>query len=159
PHRPAPQPNLVPVSFKPSRITHRSGVAGGASVVTCRLLTVNLIAIAKPHCAQSCGSVCLWPPFEQEAEAEAKAAVEDDLHDHAADVPAGGHRLPAKREDDEPEHENRADGAEQEARHVVHRSLGEAAFDRAEHDAPNATPECERPDLRHAQRFRWRVAE
>jgi hypothetical protein len=32
PHKPVPQPNLVPVSFSPSRITHNSGVAGGASV-------------------------------------------------------------------------------------------------------------------------------
>src|SRR5262245_20224533 len=29
---PVPQPNLVPVNFSPSRITHINGVAGGASV-------------------------------------------------------------------------------------------------------------------------------
>src|SRR5258705_11155409 len=32
PHRPVPQPNLVPVSLRPSRSTHNNGVAGGASV-------------------------------------------------------------------------------------------------------------------------------
>ncbi len=31
PHRPVPQPNLVPVSLSSSRITHNSGVWGGAS--------------------------------------------------------------------------------------------------------------------------------
>ena len=31
PHRPVPQPNLVPVSLSSSRITHSSGVCGGAS--------------------------------------------------------------------------------------------------------------------------------
>src|SRR5437667_10377408 len=45
PHRPVPQPNLVPVSFNPSRITHNNGVAGGASVDTARPFTVKLVAI------------------------------------------------------------------------------------------------------------------
>src|SRR6516164_11192932 len=31
PHRPVPQPNLVPVSLSSSRITHSSGVCSGAS--------------------------------------------------------------------------------------------------------------------------------
>src|SRR5262245_26044312 len=45
PHRPVPQPNLVPVSFNPSRITHNNGVAGGASVDAARPFTVKLVAI------------------------------------------------------------------------------------------------------------------
>ncbi len=39
PHRPAPQPNFVPVSLSSSRITQRSGVCGGAS--DCRRLAVD----------------------------------------------------------------------------------------------------------------------
>src|SRR5262245_53963677 len=46
PHRPAPQPNLVPVSFKSSRITHSSGVSGGAFVVAAMPFTRKLVAIA-----------------------------------------------------------------------------------------------------------------
>src|SRR4051812_39929064 len=46
PHNPVPQPNLVPVSFSPSRMTHSSGVSGGASVVAALPLTVKLVAIA-----------------------------------------------------------------------------------------------------------------
>src|ERR1019366_3150951 len=46
PHRPAPQPNLVPVSFKSSRITHSSGVSGGAFVVAALPFTRKLVAIA-----------------------------------------------------------------------------------------------------------------
>src|SRR4030088_1215387 len=45
PHRPVPQPNLVPVSFKPSRITHNNGVAGGASVDAALPFTVKLVAV------------------------------------------------------------------------------------------------------------------
>src|SRR5262245_11565083 len=45
PHRPVPQPNLVPVSFNPSRITHNNGVAGGASVDAARPFTLKLVAI------------------------------------------------------------------------------------------------------------------
>src|SRR5262245_22446973 len=46
PHRPVPQPNLVPVSFSPSRITHNNGVAGGASVDAVWPFTVKSIGIA-----------------------------------------------------------------------------------------------------------------
>src|SRR5262249_19909690 len=46
PHRPVPQPNLVPVSFRPSRITHNNGVAGGASVDAAWPFTVKSIGIA-----------------------------------------------------------------------------------------------------------------
>ena len=46
PHRPVPQPNLVPVSLSPSRITHSSGVAGGASVDAVLPFTVKLVVIA-----------------------------------------------------------------------------------------------------------------
>src|SRR5262245_60796699 len=55
PHRPAPQPNLVPVSFKSSRITHSSGVSGGASVVAALPFTRKLVVIAAsldPRAAQ-----------------------------------------------------------------------------------------------------------
>src|SRR5262249_7217184 len=43
PHRPVPQPNLVPVSLRPSRITHNNGVAGGASVDAAVPFTVKLV--------------------------------------------------------------------------------------------------------------------
>src|SRR5262245_25314800 len=43
PHSPVPQPNLVPVSLRPSRSTHNSGVAGGASVDAALPFTVKLI--------------------------------------------------------------------------------------------------------------------
>src|SRR5262249_29666486 len=43
PHRPVPQPNLVPVSLRPSRITHNNGVAGGASVDAALPFTVKLV--------------------------------------------------------------------------------------------------------------------
>src|SRR4051794_16930011 len=46
PHRPVPQPNLVPVSFRPSRTTQSSGVSGGASTDTGLPFTVKLVAIA-----------------------------------------------------------------------------------------------------------------
>src|SRR5262249_26822771 len=45
PHRPVPQPNLVPVSFSPSRITHNTGVAGGASVDAALPFTVKVVLI------------------------------------------------------------------------------------------------------------------
>src|SRR5262249_24413194 len=43
PHRPVPQPNLVPVSLRPSRITRNNGVAGGASVDAALPFTVKLV--------------------------------------------------------------------------------------------------------------------
>src|SRR5436309_2226375 len=45
PHRPVPQPNLVPVSLRSSRSTHNSGVAGGASVDAGLPFTTKLVAI------------------------------------------------------------------------------------------------------------------
>src|SRR5262249_52968831 len=45
PHRPVPQPNFVPVSFSPSRITHNSGVAGGASVDAALPFTVKVVVM------------------------------------------------------------------------------------------------------------------
>jgi hypothetical protein len=45
PHSPVPQPNFVPVSFSCSRITHKSGVAGGASVDAGRPFTTKFVAI------------------------------------------------------------------------------------------------------------------
>src|SRR5262245_48972265 len=41
PHRPAPQPYLVPVNPIWSRMAHNSGVLGSASTETCRLFKVN----------------------------------------------------------------------------------------------------------------------
>ncbi len=46
PHRPVPQPNLVPVSLRSSRSTHSSGVAVGASVDAGLPFTTKLVAIA-----------------------------------------------------------------------------------------------------------------
>src|SRR5215207_8862831 len=45
PHSPAPQPNLVPVSFSPSRSTQSSGVLSGASVDAVLPFTVKSVAI------------------------------------------------------------------------------------------------------------------
>src|SRR5256885_9340739 len=46
PHNPVPQPNLVPVSLRSSRITHNNGVAGGASVAAGLPFTMKFVAIA-----------------------------------------------------------------------------------------------------------------
>src|SRR5258707_9010306 len=45
PHRPVPQPNLVPVSLRPSRSTHSNGVAGGASVDAAVPFTMKSVAM------------------------------------------------------------------------------------------------------------------
>src|SRR5258707_14686049 len=45
PHSPVPQPNLVPVSLRPSRTTQSSGVSGGASTDTALPFTVKFVAI------------------------------------------------------------------------------------------------------------------
>src|SRR3974390_3081395 len=45
PHRPVPQPNFVPVSLSSSRITHNSGVLGGASECAALPLTLKSNAI------------------------------------------------------------------------------------------------------------------
>src|SRR5215470_17586341 len=65
PHMPAPQPNLVPVSLRPSRITHRSRVAGGASVDAGLPLTVKLVAIVsslQPARSMAAGNRLVIPP-------------------------------------------------------------------------------------------------
>src|SRR5712664_3321981 len=46
PQSPVPQPNLVPVSLSSSRITHSSGVLGGASECAALPLTLKSNAIA-----------------------------------------------------------------------------------------------------------------
>jgi hypothetical protein len=51
PQRPAPQPNLVPVSWRPSRITHKSGVVGGASLDAAFPFIVKIVAISLPPSA------------------------------------------------------------------------------------------------------------
>src|SRR5258708_12289332 len=53
PHRPAPHPNFVPVSLSCSRITHRSGVWGGASELTAWPLMRNSVAICF-SCVRNC---------------------------------------------------------------------------------------------------------
>src|SRR5262249_1129514 len=45
PHRPVPHPNLVPVSLSSSRITHNSGVCGGALECAALPLTLKSNAI------------------------------------------------------------------------------------------------------------------
>src|SRR5262245_34627451 len=47
PHRPAPHPNLVPVSLRLSRSTHSSGVSLGASLEAGFPFTVNAVAIGE----------------------------------------------------------------------------------------------------------------
>src|SRR5436190_19072470 len=44
PHRPEPQPNLVPVSFKCSRTTQSKGVSDSASTLAALPLIVNAVA-------------------------------------------------------------------------------------------------------------------
>src|SRR5262245_37647225 len=54
PHRPVPQPNLVPVSLRSSRITHNNGVVGGALLDAALPFTVKLMAmVALPHFANN----------------------------------------------------------------------------------------------------------
>jgi hypothetical protein len=43
PHCAMPQPNLVPVSFRCSRITHSNGVSSPAATSTARPLIVNAV--------------------------------------------------------------------------------------------------------------------
>src|SRR2546423_5880998 len=45
PHIPAPQPNLVPVSFSSSRNTQSRRVSGGAFTFTCLPFSLNEVAI------------------------------------------------------------------------------------------------------------------
>src|SRR5215211_4608562 len=75
PHRPVPQPNLVPVSLRSSRITHNNGVVGGALLDAALPFTVKLMAMvallpdyprtANSKCANSAHPPCAiryWPP-------------------------------------------------------------------------------------------------
>ncbi len=48
PHRPEPQPNFVPVSFRCSRTTQSNGVSGSASTVAALPFTVIAIAVIRP---------------------------------------------------------------------------------------------------------------
>src|SRR5512138_345862 len=57
PHKPVPQPNLVPVSLRSSRITHNNGVAAGASVVAGLPFTMNFVAIASSLCPHGAKAV------------------------------------------------------------------------------------------------------
>jgi hypothetical protein len=69
PHKPVPQPNLVPVSLRSSRITHNSGVAGGASVVAGLPFTMNFVAIAsslRPHGAKAFAGLINHPAIVRE---------------------------------------------------------------------------------------------
>src|SRR3954451_18620420 len=74
PHNPVPQPNLVPVSLRSSRMTHSSGVAAGASVAAGLPFTMKFVAIASsldPHGAKAFAGLpdhrarlerLQWPP-------------------------------------------------------------------------------------------------
>src|SRR3954447_7369841 len=55
PHRPVPQPYLVPVSLRSSRSTHNRGVAGGASVDAGLPFTVKFVAIGSSF-ARACAA-------------------------------------------------------------------------------------------------------
>src|SRR5262249_52907000 len=68
-------------------------------------------------------------------------------------------RLALERKHHEPQDQYREDRAEQERGDVVADALRKPALDQPEHDAPNAAPERERPDLRHAPRLRLGIAE
>src|SRR5262245_51368208 len=60
PHRPVPQPNLVPVSLRPSRITHNNRVAGGASVDAALPFTMKLVdMVSSPDVIARDASFCL----------------------------------------------------------------------------------------------------
>src|SRR5262245_10527991 len=48
PHRPDPQPNLVPVSFNCSRTTQSKGVSGSASTLAGLPFIVNAVAAMNP---------------------------------------------------------------------------------------------------------------
>src|SRR5690242_11917272 len=63
PHRPAPQPNFVPVSFNPSRSTQSNGVSGGASVEAAAPLTTKLVIIWTLPKVGNCASAV--PSFSQ----------------------------------------------------------------------------------------------
>src|SRR5271168_2786166 len=61
PHNPVPQPNLVPVSLSSSRITHRSGVCGGASDCAALPLILKSKAIGSSIAPRGLGRRC-HPP-------------------------------------------------------------------------------------------------
>src|SRR5438067_10072843 len=58
PHRPAPQPNLVPVSLRPSRITHNRGVSRGASLDAGLPLIMKSMAMEFPPRRDDCAASC-----------------------------------------------------------------------------------------------------
>src|SRR6185369_15906114 len=57
PHRPDPQPNLVPVSFRCSRTTHSSGVSGSTSTLAAFPLIVNPTGMSPSPMVLSIGSI------------------------------------------------------------------------------------------------------
>src|SRR5262249_51235968 len=61
PHRPVPHPYFVPVSFSPSRITHNSGVCGGASVDAGFPFTLNWIVMLALPVAVGCLGALMVP--------------------------------------------------------------------------------------------------
>src|SRR6476620_10317520 len=63
PHRPVPHPYLVPVRLRPSRITHSSGVEGGASVDAAFPFTVKFVAIASS--LSPCGAKAVAGRYEK----------------------------------------------------------------------------------------------
>jgi hypothetical protein len=66
PHNPAPQPNLVPVSFKPSRITQSNGVSGGASVDVGAPFTTKFVIIDSSLTPAGTGQMVLVQSFRGE---------------------------------------------------------------------------------------------
>src|SRR5262245_15546423 len=96
PHMPAPQPNLVPVSFRPSRITHSRGVAGGASVDAGLPLTVKLVAIVssrEPARWMAAGiRLIIPPPLTGEAASGAsRVGANREVKVDPTRPPIGGH--------------------------------------------------------------------
>src|SRR5215813_8149550 len=60
PHWAAPHPNLVPVSWRCSRITHRSGVSGSTSTVWGFPLISSFTTICPPCRQRVAGADCGW---------------------------------------------------------------------------------------------------
>src|SRR5258706_180949 len=88
---------------------------------------------------------------QQEAEtgAEPPGGVDDRADEHRGRHEAGRDRLTLERRDDEPCHQGRQDRAEDERR-ADQRGAAESVHRGGEHHAPDAAPEGERPDERHA---------
>src|SRR5262245_35948642 len=81
PHSPVPHPNLVPVSLRPSRITHKSGVAGGASLDAGLPFTVKLMAM-----------ISSLKRKQESAELRQHGFHPRRMERQVADAPAGGMR-------------------------------------------------------------------